>query len=255
MVNNETPKTISAVETTFDIVEVLKNMQSAGVSEIATEVSIPVSTTYMHLNTLRHRGYVVKSGTDYRLSLRFLEHGGAVRQQMDFFSVVQDEVNQAAYLTGEIIGFGIEELGKRVILYRSEGGGAVGDQIPIGEHTHLHWTSLGKAILAHLPEQRVDEILEQHGLPRGTAYTITDRAELDAELTAIRENGYAIDDSERRRGIRGIAVPIKNANKAIVGSIGLAGTKRRFDEPYMMKMLDVLLEKQNNIEVRNEFYE
>jgi DNA-binding IclR family transcriptional regulator len=246
--------TVNSVETTFDVIEVLKNMQSAGVSEIADEVGIPVSTAYVHLNTLRKRGYVVKSDVNYRLSLRFLEHGGSVRQQLDYFTIVQDEVNQVAYFTGEIVGFGVEELGQRVVLYRSEGGGAVGDEIPIGESTHLHWTSLGKAIMAHLPAERTEEILEQHGQPQATPSTITDRAELMEELADIREDGYALDDAERRRGIRGVAVPVMSAREEIVGSLGVAGPKTRFDETYIRKILDVLLKKRNIIEIRNDFY-
>lgn len=254
MSQDGTTKTVQAVETTLEVVEVLTEMQSAGVSEIASAVGIPVSTAYMHLNTLRHRGYVVKTDLEYRLSLRFLEHGGAVRQQMDFFTVIKDEVNQMTYLTGEISGFAIEELGQRVVVYRSEGSGLIGDQIPIGEHTFMHWTSLGKAILAHLPEERVDEIVNRHGLPSGTRYTITDRAELDDDLAAIRDQGYAIDDAERRRGIRGVAVPVLDANEKIVGSVGIAGPKARFDEGYIADTIGVLWEKRNIIEVRSNFY-
>ncbi|MCD2204055.1 IclR family transcriptional regulator [Halobacterium sp. KA-6] len=255
MKGNGSSNTINAVETTLTIVEVLKQINAAGVSEIADEVGIPVSTTYMHLNTLRHRGYVTKSDGDYRLSLRFLEHGGAVRQQMEFFGIIQDVVNQTAYLTGEIVGFGVEEQGQRVALYRSEGGGAVGDQIPIGEYTYLHWTSLGKVILAHLPDRRVDEIIDEHGLPQGTPFTITDRSELEAELASIRADGYATDDAERRRGIRGAAVPIMDADETIVGSLGVAGPEHQFTEAYLSELIDTLLEKRNVIEIRSEFYE
>lgn len=254
MSQDETTKTVQAVETTFEVVGALTEMQSAGVSEIASAVGIPVSTAYMHLSTLRHLGYVIKTDKEYHLSLRFLEHGGAVRQQMDFFTVVKDEVNQITYLTGEITGFAVEERGQRVVLYRSEGDRSVGDQIPIGEHTHMHWTSLGKAILAHLPKERVNEVVDRHGLPAGTRYTIVDRAALDDELATIRDQGYAIDDAERRRGIRGVAVPILNANEEIVGSVGIAGPKTRFDEDYIADIVDILWEKRNVIEVRNNFY-
>lgn len=247
-------KTIKAVETTIEVVEALKRMKAAGVSEVAGEIDIPVSTAYMHLNTLRHRGYIVKTDSDYQLSLQFLEHGGAVRQQMDFFTVIKDVVNQTAYMTGEIVGFAVEERGQRIVLYRSEGSGAVGDQISIGEHSYLHWTSLGKAILVYLPQERIDEIIDHHGLPKGTQNTITDRDELLAELATIRETGYAIDDAERRRGIRGIAVPITNADEEIVGSIGMAGPKSRFSATYIAEMLDVLAKKRNIIEVRSDFY-
>jgi DNA-binding IclR family transcriptional regulator len=247
-------KTIKSVEKTLDIVEVLHNVDSAGVSEIAERAGIPVSTTYMHLNTLKQRRYIVNDGTDYRLSFRFLEHGGAARQQLDLFSIVREEVDNISKILGEIVGFAVEEEGQRIILYRSEGQEAVGDRIPVGEHTYLHWTSLGKAILAHLPERRVDEIANQHGLPKGTEKTITGRSELREELQTIREVGYAVDNSERRRGIRGIAVPIMDGDEAVVGSIGVAGPKARYDPSYMSRILEFLDEERNITEIRNGFY-
>ncbi len=254
MAESDQPRTVKAVETSFRIVEALRHRRRAGVSELSSELDVPVSTTYVHLNTLRELGYVVKSGNDYRLSLRFLEHGGSVRQHLEYFGVVEDSVNRTAYLTGEIAGFAIEEQGQRVIISRSEGRGAIGDQIPIGEYTHLHWTSLGKAIMAHLPRDRVDEIVDEHGLPRGTPNTITDRAVLAEELATIRQTGYAIDNAERRRGIRGISVPVKDANEEIVGALGVAGPKQRFDEAHLGELLSVLEEKQNVIEIRSEYY-
>lgn len=254
MSTRDTENTIKSVETSFTIVEALRDRRSAGVSEISDDLAIPVSTTYVHLNTLRSLGYVVKQGSEYRLSLRFLEHGGSVRQQLEFFSVVEDSVNKTAYSTGEIAGFAIEEQGQRVILSRSAGQGAIGDQIPIGEYTSLHWTSLGKAILAHLPAERVDAIVDTHGLPRGTPSTITDRDTLDEELSTIRNCGYAIDNAERRRGIRGVSVPIKDANEEIVGALGVAGPKQRFDVNHLADLLGVLEERRNVIEIRSEYY-
>jgi DNA-binding IclR family transcriptional regulator len=173
---------------------------------------------------------------------------------MDFFGVVQDEVNKIAYMTGEIAGYAIEEQGKRVVLYRSEGSGAVGDRIPIGEHTHLHWTSLGKAIMAYLPDERLEEIIDNHGLPEGTSSTITDKKELESELESIRTAKFAVDDSERRRGVRGVAVPILDAEQEIVGSVGVAGPQARFSDTYVERLLDILTKKRNVIEVRNDFY-
>src|SRR5437667_11809434 len=63
----------------------------------------------------------------------------------------------------------------------------------IGRRNPAHCTSVGKAIMAFLPEAEVDDILRQHGLKRLTAKTITTPAELKAELKLIRERGYAID--------------------------------------------------------------
>jgi DNA-binding IclR family transcriptional regulator len=91
----------------------------------------------------------------------------------------------------------------------------------------LHCTSLGKAILAYLPEERVDEIVDRWGLPARTADTITTREELDAELERIRERGYAQDNGERLSGLRCVAAPITDTDGVAIGAVSVAGPTSR----------------------------
>jgi DNA-binding IclR family transcriptional regulator len=100
---------------------------------------------------------------------------------------------------------------------------------------HLHCTALGKAILAYLPEERVREIIDTHGLPERTDATITDEEELFDELEGIRDRGYARDMEERVAGLLCVAAPIRNLDGDPLGAISVSGpTSRmkgeRFDE-------------------------
>ncbi|GAA0240337.1 hypothetical protein GCM10009000_064920 [Halobacterium noricense] len=139
-------------------------------------------------------------------------------------------------------------------MYRSAGEMAAGDDIPIGNHTYMHWTSLGKAILAHLSSARRSEIIDQHGLPRGTKRTLTNRNELEDELELIRQQGYATDDEEHLRGVRGVAVPIFDSDQNVVSSIGITGPRTRFQSSYVSKMLKTLEYAKNEIEVQSQYY-
>ena len=158
-------------------------------------------------------------------------------------------------MTGEIAGAATEERGQRVILFRSAGEMAAGDKIPIGEHSHMHWTSLGKALLAHIPAERRSKIVDRHGLPRGTERTFTDRDELGNELERIRQQGYAIDDDEHLRGVRGVAVPIFDTEQNVIASIGLTGPRNRFQSSYLTELLNSLEYAKNEVEVRSQYYE
>ncbi|RRJ31817.1 IclR family transcriptional regulator domain-containing protein [Halocatena pleomorpha] len=62
-------------------------------------------------------------------------------------------------------------------------------------------------MLAAMPDERVDHIIDTHGLPERTVNTITDRDVLHKELATVHEQGYALNDSERIEGMRGIGVP------------------------------------------------
>lgn len=254
MGNQTKGNTLSGVEQSFKIVEYLKESGGTTVTELAKELDLPKSTAFIHLKTLYESGYARKEDGQYRLSLRFLEHGAAVRQQLGIYEVAELEINSLAQETGEVATLGIEEDGQRVLLYLNKGGDAVYDNALTGEFTNMHWTSLGKAMLAHFPKERVDEIIDTHGLPRATKHTITSRTELFNELDKVREQGFALEDEEHRESIRAVAVPIIQDEEALA-AISVSGPKARFsDERIESKLLEVLYDKANIIELKLKHY-
>lgn len=84
-----------------------------------------------------------------------------------------------------IAEFAMEEHGRAVYLYNARAKKDIQTASSIGKREHLHCISLGKAMPAHFPEEKVDEIIEQHGLPEYTDQTITTRGGLFDELERI----------------------------------------------------------------------
>ena len=222
--------TLQSVHSAFRIVEFLDESGAAGVTELAEAFDIPKSTAHVYLKTLSETGYIRNDGGTYRLSLKFLERGGRVRQQLRIFTVARPEIDDLAEETNEVANLGTIENGQRVLLYKSEGGDAVHDNTSVGEFTYMHWSSLGKAILAHLPTDRVDRIVEEHGLPKATDFSIDTREELRSDLERTRELGFALEDDERRVGMRAVAVPLKDDSNRVIGSISVSGPKNRFGD-------------------------
>ncbi|GAB3670124.1 IclR family transcriptional regulator [Halopiger thermotolerans] len=241
---------IQSLERGFEIVEYLYQEGETTVSELATELGTSTSTAHIYLKTLSDIGYVVKDGPAYSLSHRFLRFGTKTREKSKIYQAAQSEVDKLAAETSEVSALGVSERGQRILLYKAESSEAVYDNPPVGEYTYMHWTALGKAILGHLPRERVEEIVTQHGLPARTQQTIDEESELFAELETINENGYAIEDEERWNGIRSVAVPLFD-DDAIVGSISVSGPKHRFDRDRIeSELLDHLMRAKNVIEVR-----
>ena len=115
----------------------------------------------------------------------------------------------------------------------------------------LHCTALGKAVLAHLPEERTEEILDQHGLPGVTERTTTDREELWEELAEVRDTGVAFDDEERMLGMRCVAVPLLGTDDEVVGAMSVSGPRTRFQDEYYRETCPRLLrETAHVIEIR-----
>jgi IclR family acetate operon transcriptional repressor len=94
----------------------------------------------------------------------------------------------------------------------------------IGSRLPAYCTSLGKAMLAYLPDDEVDRLYEAPGaLAMRTRNTITSVARLKSELAAIRRRGYAVDQEETTEGIVCIGSPILGADGRPEAAISLAG--------------------------------
>jgi DNA-binding IclR family transcriptional regulator len=226
---DQRPKgSVKSARTTFRILEELKERTEATLTDIAEEFDLSRSSIHNYLSTLESEGYVIKDGNTYRIGLRFLEFGGHARHNEHLYHIAREEVTDLAKETGEMSNLLIEEQGKGVYLFRARGERAVQTDTYIGERVYLHNTALGKSILAYLPRQRVEEIIERHGLPAATERTITDRDELYEELERVREDGVAFDDEARFEGQRCVGVPIINDDDEVEGAISLSGPVSRF---------------------------
>lgn len=214
-------------ERTLEVLEALRELNGAGVTELAQHLNAGKSTVHNHLSTLLEHEYVIKEDDKYRLSLRFLTLGGYSRNQLRLYKIAEPEVKRLANETGELVNLLTEEYGRGVYLYRSKGDRAVDIDTYAGKRIYLHNTALGKAILAHLPRSDVDEIIDKQGLPEESERTITDRADLYEELDRTRQRGYAIDDEERLPGLRCIAAPIERESGGVYGAISLSAPVSR----------------------------
>lgn len=96
----------------------------------------------------------------------------------------------------------------------------------VGNTQPMHCTSVGKSILAFADESTLDLVI-QAGLPRHTAATITNPAELRAELGTIRERGWAMDNVENEEGIRCVAAPIFDADGECSFAISISAPANR----------------------------
>lgn len=246
--------TVGATETTLRILETLKDLDGAGVTELANVLDIPKSTVHSHLATLQKNEYVVKNEDVYHVGLQFLQFGEYIRSRMRIYDVARPEVEHLAEQTGELSNLLVAEHGQGVYLHRAQGTKAVKLDTYAGMRVNLHCTALGKALLASLPEERVDEIIDMHGLPAQTETTITDPEELKRELAEVREQGYAIDNGERLTGLRCVAAPIMDDRSSPRGAISISGpTSRMKGDRLEGELLELLLNAANVIELNMNY--
>lgn len=247
---SDSPRLIQSVETSFAIIETLQEQEGAGITELARELDLSKTAVYHHVMSLKELGYVVRDGNAYKLSLRFLNLGKYIQINNDLYEEGKPVVDELADRSREKSHLTIEENGRLVYLYKAEAEEAVGRQFPVGERDYLHHSAAGKAILAHLPEEQTETIIEESGLPSRTENTITDGDELREELARVRENGYAINDEEEIRGIKAVAAPVMGESGAVIASVSVSGPATRLDGQTQRELSEMVQEAANILQIR-----
>lgn len=244
---NKTDPAVKTAQTTFAVLEEVKARNGATVTELTGAFDLSKSSIHNYLSTLEQDGYVVKENNVYQVGLRLLDLGGHARRRERLYDIAKDEISELAVETGELANVLVEENGMGVYLHRKQGENAVKTDSYIGQRVYLHNTALGNAILAHLPHDRVHKILDEHGMPKTTENTITDRNKLFDKLERVREKGVAFDDEARVKGLRCVAVPIVNNNDTVEGAISVSGPASRFQESKFREELPERLESVANV--------
>jgi len=250
MPNGPTSRTgVKSDETLFAVLAALREAGGAGVTELADELDVAKSTVHNHLATMREHGFVVKAGDEYRLGLELFHYGQEVRNEFDVYRAARPVVDDLVEATGEMVWLFTPENGRVMYLYGGAGGTGIDVDTILGSWEYMHCTSGGKAILAHYGEDEVDAVVERHGLPARTPNTVTSREELDAELDAVRERGYALNLGEDLEGVHAVAVPLHYEDE-LVGSLAVAGPAHRVSrERCESELVDQLRASTNDIEL------
>ncbi|SIR64316.1 transcriptional regulator, IclR family [Haladaptatus litoreus] len=238
---------VKAVETTATILKKVAELDGAGVTELSNHLDITKGTVHNHLTTLEEHELVVKDGNQFRLGLRFFQFGEQIKNQHKIYEVGMPEVDKLAEETGELGNILVEEHGRGIYLYRAEGENALSLDTGIGSRVYLHQTGLGKAILAHMPKDRVEAIIDEHGLEPSTTHTVSTREELFDDLERIREQGYALDMEERAEGIRCVAAPVITNDGTVRGAVSVAGPASRMRDDHLESTVPDMVMRAANV--------
>lgn len=226
----EKPDGIKATRTLFRIVETVRDLESVTTTDVANELDVATSTVHRHLKTLHDLGYVIREGNEYRLSLRFLDLGVRVRQRRAAYREMKATARDLADQTGELVSFVVEECGAGVFLYRERGDRGVESAAYVGKRVDLHTIAAGKALLAHLPDERIDEIVGRGDLSARTENTVTDRDEFMTELEQVMEDGLAFAIGEHTVGLDSVGAAVTTPDGDVIGGLSIAGPTHRMDE-------------------------
>lgn len=247
---DQSGNTVASVERSYKIVYALQESNGGRIQEIATSLGFAPSTIHKHLVTLEKLGYVRKEGDEYQLGMRFLTLGGQIRNSKQGYRLAIELVSRLVNEVDERAQFVVEDSGRGFYLHTEISQHSVQIDRYIGKRRYLHASAAGKAILANLPDKRVDKIIDRWGLPAETPATITDSEVLYHELEQIRSDGVAFNDGESIKGLRAVGVPVMTPQDTVLGAFSVSAPAHRLKGDYYEEELpDLILGFANELEL------
>jgi len=152
---------IKSLDRALDILELIVGKENGmGVTEISRELDIHKSTVYRLLDTLKFRGYLEKNEDNHKYiaGINLFELSSKVLNDIDSRIRVRPYLEELMQKTKETIHLGILDSGEVIYLDKVESTATIRMYSQVGKRVPAHSTSLGKAIMAHLPEKKVREI-------------------------------------------------------------------------------------------------
>lgn len=223
--------TIKSLDRAMEIFAYLSDHAGLSLSEIATANRQSPATVYRILVTLEGRGLVEfdAAAQHWRIGARAFVIGSRFLRHTSLAERAQPIMRRLMEETGETANLGIIKGSAVLFVMQVETHETIRAFFPPGTLSPLHASGIGKALLAEMPQARLDAILGEAELPAFTPRTLTRPEALHAELRAVRARGYAIDDEERNLGMRCIAAAVFDVHGGAVGGLSVSGPANRVD--------------------------
>ena len=206
-------------------------------SEVAAHTGLTRAGARRILLTLQTLGYVESDGKLFRLSPRILDLGFAYLSSMPMWNIAEpvmealvEQVKEscsAAVLEGSDIMY-VLRVSTRKIMRNSLG---VGSRLP------APWTSMGRVLLASLPDTELQARLAQRPMERFTDRTATDAQDLLARIRAVRAQGWCLVNQELEEGLISIAAPLTDRTGRTVAALNISGQANRTSAEMMQETL------------------
>jgi IclR family KDG regulon transcriptional repressor len=201
-------------------------------AQLAKRAPFPRGTVYRLVSALLAEGLVTQAGEGgtFRLGPRLLQFAAKTWEDSDLRTIAQGFLVSLRDATDETVHLAVPSNNRMVYIDKLVGSNRVQMKTSIGGQVELHSTSVGKAWLSGLSDQRLRDVLSHLDLKRHTAKTFTTPAALLDELKRTRERGFSFDDEENEPDIRCFGSPIFNRSREPIGAVSISMPVYRHDE-------------------------
>jgi IclR family pca regulon transcriptional regulator len=203
------------------------------ISEIADGLGISRATTHRYVSTLVSQGHLQRDASRrYRLAPGTIDLGMAALNATGLCRHARPYLQQLSKDTGHTCEIAVLD-GPAILLLDSvtaRGDRARGDaNREAGARLPAYCTSMGKVLLAYLPQQPRLRLISELQLTRYTANTITSRRALGEQLERVRREGLAVNDEELVSAACAVATPVRDDSGDVVAAVNVCAHNATID--------------------------
>lgn len=229
---SQTPTSVQSLDRALALLELIAGEDGLTLTELAQRAGVPPSTAHRILGTLQVHDYVAHDEERglWLIGVRAFEVGSSFLRNRKLADIGRANMRELMEECGESVNLAIEDNGTIVFISQIESHHAIRAFHRPGTRGMIHASGVGKALLSTLEDEEVRRVLHKTGLEKFTDKTLVEPEKLFAELAAIRQRGWAVDDEERHPGMRCVAAPIYNEHGEACAGISVSGPTVRFSD-------------------------
>jgi IclR family transcriptional regulator, pca regulon regulatory protein len=197
------------------------------ISEVAFKTGLTRAAARRFLLTLNALGYVGNDGRQFFLTPRVLRLGYAYLSSLSVADVAQTHLEQLADVVHESCSASVLDGFDIIYVARAATKRIMTISLSVGTRLPAHPTSMGRVLLAALPDDQIDAYVASVPLAKLTDRTIVDRAALRTELEKTRIRGWSVVDQELEDGVRSVAVPVHDGDGRVVAAVNTSAHAAR----------------------------
>jgi len=243
---------VGVVMKVLKILEALhSNPSGLQLKQIARQTAINKSTAYRFLAHLQGEGYLYRDDAGaYVIGPKLARMGSGTNFEESLRKMARPVLQKLWTATGETVNLAVLDGQQIMYLDVIESSHTFRFASQNGARRPLYCTALGKAIMAHLPEEETEDLLGSLTFERLTPRTLTQPAKLKKDLVKSRLQGYALDNEEAVLGARCIAAPIFDAGGKVIGAASVSGPLTRITAEKVSAFAALVKEAAHSISVR-----
>jgi DNA-binding IclR family transcriptional regulator len=211
---------------TIEMLELISSTKDGMyLKDIVEKMEIPKSSAFDILHTLLESKMVnVKDGNEkkYVIGIKAFEIGSSFMKDIDLINKAKNELELLAETVNKTAFIGVMDGKKIVYIFKYQPRHARLTASSIGSRNDLHNTSLGKAILAYMDDEKRDQIVGQIEFKKKTNRTITDKTSLLEDLKKVKERGFSTDNRELEEHMFCMGAPIFDYTGKVIASISIS---------------------------------